>query len=287
MAISTPADAGESIMSDLVAIGRAADDPLFYFREWTSDVTHPWDCQHCWEMSNPALDDFLSRDAMRTVRKTSREHAFRRFRLGQWLEVAEDAWITPEQLSSTKLDKPIPDGSEVVIGFDGSFSMDATGIVAVTVSRRPHIDKVAVWEPKGEGYRIPVADVEDAIRTACRRWKVREVVCDPYRWTKSMQELASERLPIREFPQSAQRMTPATTGLYEAICNHEVTHSGDPDLMRHFLNARITEDSRGTRIHKQDKNSNKKIDLAVCSLMAHSRAISIATKKSSRRVYSW
>jgi hypothetical protein len=32
-------------------------------------------------------------------------------------------------------------------------------------------------------------------------------------------------------------MTPATTGLYEAVVNGAVTHSGDPRLARHIGNA--------------------------------------------------
>jgi HK97 family phage portal protein len=88
-----------------------------------------------------------------------------------------------------------------------------------------------LWETPGNpDYRVPVADVEQAIREACRRWQVREIVADPFRWTRSLQALEAEGLPVLEFPQTAQRMTPATTGLYEAVVNGQVTHSGDPRL---------------------------------------------------------
>lgn len=290
LAISTPAASEASIMWDLVQLGRSAEDPSFYFREWTSDPAHPTDCAHCWEESNPALDDFLSRDAMSSVRRTSREGSYRRFRLGQWLDAAEDQWVTPAQWEACSSERSIPDGAEVVIGFDGSFSMDATAIVAATVSQRPHLQKVRVWEPpqhKGSEYRIPIADVEDEIRKACRRWKVREVVCDPYRYAKSMQELAAERLPMIEHPQHPARMTPATIGLYEAICNQQVTHDGDADMRRHFMNARVTEDARGTRIHKAGKDSPAKVDLAVASIMAHARAVRLANTKRKGRVLAW
>lgn len=79
-----------------------------------------------------------------------------------------------------------------------------------------------------------------------------------------------------EFPQSPQRMTPATTGLYEAVVNHPVTHSGDLRLARHVASARVKEDSRGTRLAKAHKHSTRRIDLAVAAVMAHARACELA-----------
>jgi hypothetical protein len=91
----------------------------------------------------------------------------------------------------------------------------------------------------------------------------------------SLQTLAAEGLPVLEFPQSPQRMTPATTGLYEAVVNGAVTHSGDPRLARHIGNATVRTDNRGTRIYKEHKHSTRRIDLAVCAIMAHSVAATV------------
>jgi hypothetical protein len=68
-------------------------------------------------------------------------------------------------------------------------------------------------------------------------------------------------------------MTPATIGLYEAVVNGTVTHSGDPRLARHVANATVRTDNRGTRIYK--KHSAQRIDLAVCAIMAHSVAATV------------
>ncbi len=181
-----------------------------------------------------------------------------------------------EAWESCAADHGIPDGAEVVIGLDGSFSQDCTALVAVTVADQPHIDVVELWQPPDHNsdYRVPVQDVEEAIRQACRRWQVVEITADPFRWTRSLQVLEGEGLPITEFPQSPQRMTPATTGLYEAVVNQTVTHSGDKRLAGHVANARVKTDSRGTRLAKETKRSTKRIDLAVAMVMAHSRATS-------------
>ena len=78
-----------------------------------------------------------------------------------------------------------------------------------------------------------------------------------------------------KFPQSPQRMTPGTAGLYEAVVNSTVTHSGDPRLARHVANARVRTDNRGIRIYKEQQHSTRRIDLAVCAIMAHSVAATV------------
>jgi phage terminase large subunit-like protein len=110
-----------------------------------------------------------------------------------------------------------------VLGFDGSFNGDCTALVVVTIDKdRPHVELVELWQPNGG--QVPITEVEDKIREACRRWQVREVVADPYRWARSLQILAAEGLPILEYPQSAARMTPATVRFYEAVVNGAISH---------------------------------------------------------------
>ena len=77
-----------------------------------------------------------------------------------------------------------------------------------------------------------------------------------------------------EFPQSPQRMTPATQSFYEACMNGTVSHSGDQRLARHVGNAVLeTTGGRGQRLRKESRSSNRKIDLAVAAVMALSRAV--------------
>ena len=169
----------------------------------------------------------------------------------------------------------IPDGAEVVLGFDGSYSGDATAIVAVQIGDVPHLDLVRLWE--NPGTQVPIVDVEDALREACKRWRVQTIVADPFRWARSLQLLADEGLPVEEFPQSPQRMTPATQRFGEAVLNRALTHSGDPDLARHVGNAVVKNDSRGHRIVKEHKDSTRRIDLAVAAVMAFAAASTVET----------
>ena len=184
----------------------------------------------------------------------------------------------------------IRDGTEVVVALDGSFSDDTTALLLGTVSMTPHFDVLRVWErPAGDpAYRVPVADVENTIREACRRWRVVEIIADPFRWTRTLQALEAERLPVVEFPHSPSRLTAATTDLYSAAVNGRITHSGNVILAAHVASAVVSEDPRGMRLAKASRSRNAaKIDLAACLIMAHSRATWRATKRTRRKTRSF
>jgi phage terminase large subunit-like protein len=260
-------------MWDLVEHGRRRDDPSFVYVEYAAPEDCEVDDEDAWAVANPALHDFLFVDALRSTMRTTRETDFRRYRLGQWTQHA-DAWLPREAWLACAAARPIPDDADVVLGFDGSYSGDATAIVAVELGDVPHLDVVRVWEPAEgvPGSQVPIVDVEDALREACKRWRVQTIVADPFRWARSLQLLADEGLPVEEFPQSPQRMTPATQRFGEAVLNRALTHSGHPDLARHVGNAVVKNDSRGHRIVKEHKDSTRRIDLAVAAVMAHAAA---------------
>lgn len=282
LCIGTPSpDASDSVMYDLRAYALAnPDDASLHFREFAAPEGCDIADEAAWAVANPALGDFLHVDAMRALLPPkTREATFRRARLGQWVVSADDVWVTPTEWAERCTGEVIEDGSDVVLALDGSFSQDSTGLVVCRIGAVPHLDVAGHWANPGDpGWRVDVLAVEDVIREACRRWRVAEVTADPYRWQRSLQVLAREGIRVSEFPQSAQRMTPATIGLREAITNSAVTHSGAPNLAEHVSNARVAEDHRGTRLRKVSQHSEKRIDLAVCAVMAHARALHYANR---------
>ena len=304
---------GKRLRSTLVAIGtpgprlddqvlldlrRSAaenpDDRSLVWREFSAAgfEDHAVDCPHCWELANPALDDFLHRDAMIALLPPKvRESTFRRARLCQLASDTGGQFLDPRVWDGLSTGRPVPDGAEVVIALDGSFSDDTTALLVATVSPTPHFDTVRVWERPHRGdtdYRVPIAEVEDVIRACCRRWRVVEIIADPFRWTRTLQALESEKLPVVEFPHSPSRLTAATTDLYSAAVNGRMTHSGDVKLAAHVAAAVIVEDARGMRLSKQSRQASApKIDLAACLVMAHSRATWRATHKQKKRARSF
>jgi phage terminase large subunit-like protein len=188
---------------------------------------------------------------------------------GQWLSQA--AWDECQSV------REIPDGADVVLALDGSFSGDSTALVAVQMTEFPHVQIAGHWEklPGATDWRVDILEVEESIRAACLRWHVKEITADPYLWARSLQILAEEGLPVTEFPQSPSRMTPATKRLTDMVNTRALTHAGDPALTRHVSNAVLKQDSRGTRLMKESKSSERRIDLAVAAVMALERAMTL------------
>lgn len=269
------------------------EDGSLIFREWSAAgfEHHPVDCDHCWRLANPALDDFLHRDALvALLPPKTREATFRRARLCQLATDTEGGFLPPGVWDQLATDEPIPPGSDVVLALDGSFSDDTTALLLATVSTEPHFQPLRVWErpPGDDSYRVPVAEVEDTIRQACRDFTVHEIIADPFRWTRSLQALEAEKLPVVEFPHSPSRLTAATTDLYSAAVNGRLTHTGDARLAEHVAAAVVVEDGRGMRLSKRSRlKTARKIDLASCLVMAHSRATWRATRKPRRRIASF
>lgn len=249
-------------------------DPTFFMAWW--EPRDP-DADHrdpvTWQEANPGLGDLVSAEDLASAVLRTPENEFRTKRCNQWVS-SVSAWLPTGAWEDCEAPREIPAGEQVVLGFDGSFNGDCTALVVVAISDPLYLDVVELWEKPLEAaqdWQVPIIDVEDAIRGACRRWQVRELVCDPFRWARTYQILEGEGLPVVEFPQSPARMTPATTRFYEAVMNRTLTHSGDPRLARHLNNAVLKADSRGTRIYKEHKNSQRRIDLAVAAVMAVDR----------------
>ncbi|RWA22565.1 terminase [Mycolicibacterium elephantis DSM 44368] len=294
LGIGTPPNRETSVLTDLREACRAnPDDKTMAFVEFSAAgfEHHDVACSHCLELANPQLDDLLSRDRATALLKQTTEGEYRRKRLCQVVTTNESPFLTADVWDGLACAGGVPDGVDVVIALDGSLKDDSTALVVGTVAKVPHFDKLGVWSKPSDddGWRVPVLDVEQAIRDAAKRWRVREVAFDPYLWTRSAQVLESEGLPMVEFRQSPARQTAATNDLHSAAVNGRFTHSGDETLRAHVLNATVLETDKGLRIAKASRSRHApKIDLCTALMMCHSRATWLAAQaKPSRRVVSF
>lgn len=292
--IGTPPASDTSVLADLRQYAQDhPEDRTQVYREHSAAgfEDHPPSCEHCWELANPALDDFLRRDAMRALLPPKMtEGNFRRARLCQFVSSNENPFVPADTWNALNTGVSVPDGADAVITLDGSHSSDTTALLVGTVSPTPHFDTVQVWANPGDPeWRVPVLEVEDTIRAACQQWEIKEVVADPFRWTRTLQLLQQEGIPITEFPHSPSRLTAATTDLHRAIVNGQISHSGDETLTRHVMAATVIESDKGLRLGKVSRSrSAEKIDLAACLVMAHSRCTWLATRpKKKARAYSF
>jgi phage terminase large subunit-like protein len=79
-------------------------------------------------------------------------------------------------------------------------------------------------------------------------------------------------------------MVQAVERFRTAAMVRDVLHDGNDDLTRHVLNAVVREVPQGFLITKDSPRSKKKIDLAVCAVLAfEARADAIADGRLKRR----
>ena len=274
------------------------DDTSQVFMEFSADQwqseNHPLDCDDhdgepgCLSAANPALGDWLTRESLLSALppKTSEAH-WRRVRLIHWGVSNTEPPLPPGLWDGLGTGEGIPDGSSVVLSFDGSYSgTDATVLLAASVSKVPHLAVVGVWQrpPDADSsWRVPVLEVEQTVRDSCVRWNVVEVAADSYRWQRSLEVLTAEGIPIVEFPQTVSRMATATSSFLTACRSGQISHDGNPTLAEHLNNAVLSEDGRGGRLVKASRSRQAgRIDAAICAVMAHSRAVWRATRPQKR-----
>lgn len=253
----------------------AIDDPSFFMAWWGAPEGADHRDPAVWKAANPGFGDLIDPDDFASAVKRTPENEFRTKRLNQWV-AAQSAWFSAGAFENRhEKSRTLKAGEQIVVGVDGSYDNDSTAVVAATITKPTFIDVLGVWErPRGmnEDWVVPIDEVETVIREAAKRYKVREIVFDPYRWARTMQVLAAERLPVVEYPQRPERMVPATQRFFEAVMTGTLTHSGHPTLVHHVRNARIKVGPRGGQLVKDTKGSQRKIDTAIAAVMAYDRA---------------
>lgn len=270
----------ESPLGKLYTYGRKVEsgeivDPSFGFKWYGPREGEEFDHSDpkVWERFNPSWE-IMNADEFTSAFQTTPESQFVRYRLNGWTST-ESSWF-PMGVWESREDNsdPLQPGDEIVVGFDGAWKGDCTGLVAVRL-RDLHFEVLGFWEAPADDphWRTPIDDVKQRIRDICDTYRVREIPADPFRFEQTLMDLAEEGYPIVEFPTSSlARMIPATQAFYQAVMDGEVTHNGDLALARHIGNAVLKEDNRGARITKAYRTSTHYIDLAVAAVIALYRA---------------
>ena len=210
------------------------DDPSYYCAWWEPKRREcSGDDERAWKQANPGLGTLIDPQELADSHKKTPEPEFRTKRMNQWVDQST-AWLPEGKWDALKGDAHTASDLRWVLGVDGSYSNDSTAVVAVSVEPKPYIKMVGLWERDDDvSWRVPIADVEHAIVEFCRTNDVKEIAVDPYRFQRTMSYLQEEGLPVTEYPQSPNRLVPATQRLFEAVVNGSLSHSGDPHLSRH------------------------------------------------------
>lgn len=250
-------------------------DPSFFMAWWEASADSNHHDPATWELANPAFGDLNSIEDFESAVRRTPEAEFRTKRTNAWVS-SQQAWLPNGAWEAREQKKEVHPDTPVILGFDGSFSGDASVVVGVTMEENPYIFLVKAWEKQptdSEDWRVDSLEVENTIIEACGQYNVKEIACDPFRWQRTMQVLQDAGLPIVEWPStSAARMIPACAKFYDAVTGEKLTHDGNPLLARHISNAVVKIDRLGPRIVKEHRGSPRKIDAAVASIIALDRA---------------
>jgi hypothetical protein len=184
---------------------------------------------------------------------------------------AEEAWAAcAEPGRSTDAD--------VVIALDASFRRDATALIGATIEERPHLFVAHVWEApeRDPEWRVPTADVVEAIREVARQHRVREIPFDrTFGWTGLMGDLLGNGLDalVLEWPTtSPARIAPAWLRFRDAVLDRGLTHDGSALLARHVGNLVLKHDRFGERPTRDRSQPGSFIDAAIAAIVAFDRA---------------
>lgn len=174
------------------------------------------------------------------------------------LVTAEDQLIDPADWDACAVEAELLPGDEVVLGFDGGRTDDATALVAMRVRDRLLVP-LGIWEapdgPEGDGWVIDRSAVDGSVRNAFATYRVSAMFADVALWESyidAWSEDYRDRLLIKASPHSAvgrdmrgglQELTAANERLMSAIEHHVLPHLGQDfplgrTLRRHVLNAR-------------------------------------------------
>jgi phage terminase large subunit-like protein len=231
-----------------------------------------------WERVNPAWSIFPSAvEDFEAAAVATHEASFIRYKLNGWTSsgaafLPAGAWSALED-KTKKLEK----GDEIILGFDGAWKGDSTGLCAIRLSDM-FVSVLGHWEAPANDpdWRTPADEVEKTILEAMENFVVRELVADPWRFEQSLLRLQEEHgAPLVEFPSNSRaRIIPATNGFYARVMEGVggLSHDGDPALARHLGNAQLKETPMGALISKEYRSSSRHIDLAVALIIGMARA---------------
>lgn len=224
--------------------------------------------------------------------KTDRQY-YRRVWGNQWVAGGQRAFDSTKWRELVADDPVVPDGSLIVLGFDGSRFDDHTGLIG-TVVDTGYQWVIGHWIPDDSG--LSESDVDRAVAAAFDRWDVWRMYCDPPRWEESIDRwkgLYGDKRVIDWYTQRP-KPTAAACRLYKAaIDDGTLSHDGTEAFAQHVANAfrhnEVYEDDEGSplwTIRKERSDSPNKIDLAMAAVISwEARGDAIAAGAKPKKKY--
>lgn len=195
----------------------------------------------------------------------------------------EDSWIAPNEWNRCQPEnlRPLTKGDRITLGFDGSKSNDWTALVACRVEDGA-LFLIDYWDPeKQTSGEVPREDVDATVRSCFERYDVVAFRADVKEFEAYVDQWGRDfrkRIKVNATPGNpiafdmrgqSKRFALDCERFLDAVLEVELAQDGNPVLKQHITNARrhpTTYDA--ISIRKASKDSSKKIDAAVCAVLA-------------------
>lgn len=234
----------------------AATMPADMFARWWTVADEDIDDPAAWKRANPGSWVTVEK-LMRKAPPRTQKGSWLRLHLNRWTR-GDESWLPSGTWEKCEVDEDEPlhleAGDKVWAAVDMGRKHDTAAVVVVGEPKHdPSLDRMRrpvrarVWgvQPDPDkpapachelvdGDRIPFVLVEDYILELHREFDVQIVGYDPWRFDRSAETLADQGADMEEFPQTNERMAPASQHLYDDVVELGIAHDGDPVLTAHI-----------------------------------------------------
>jgi hypothetical protein len=202
---------------------------------------------------------------------------------GNRLVAGMGTWMTQDQWDSRLAEYELPARPRVVLGFDGSDIDDWTGIRAETLDGFQFTptygpdELPTIWDPAEWDGQVPRLEVDAAVDELFTRYDVVRMYGDPPYWESELDAWAAkhgEKRVVRWYTSRVVQMHAACERLLTDVAKKDspFRHDGCETTSIHVRNARKA--ARPAKRYVLRKATHEqKIDLGICSILAHEAAM--------------
>lgn len=223
-------------------------------------------------------------DILKSILSTKNSITESRRKFLNQVNASEDSWLSPQEwdrIANVDPEAALQPKQKITLGFDGSKSNDWTALVACRVDDGM-LFLIKAWDPSRHGGEVPREDVDATVRSMFERYDVVAFRADVKEFEAYVDQWGrayKKRLKVNASPNNPvafdmrgqqKRFAFDCERLEDAVLEREVSHDGNPTLRQHVMNAKrhpTTYDA--ISIRKATKDSSKKIDAAVCAVLAY------------------
>jgi hypothetical protein len=219
----------------------------------------------------------------------------RRYYLNQVVK-ATGKWLEPDRVEALTVDDRLQPGDQIALGFDGSKTMDATGLVAVRLIDGLivplHVQERPRNLPKWKAWEVDSVKVNAAVSAAFSTYRVYRLYADPHWWRPEVDAWHGEHgdKVVKFDTSKPTRVVVAVDRFEKDVNSGAVKFVRDEALRRHLLNtyaiktkvvleALAPDDPAryGKTLSKESKESRDLIDLTMGAVLGnHARGDAIA-----------